>query len=108
MTNVKCNVNNCIHNDVSLCYASKINVNGKRSHTSTHTCCSSFLQRQDSLDLTNNVNSETECAFVGCNVKTCINNVGSTVCVLDEINVFSNTNTPNLSSETYCSSFRCK
>ena len=44
---------------------------------------------------------------ISCNVKTCVNNAG-TVCVLSNIGVSTSTPTTNVSSETYCSSFKCK
>ena len=89
MSSINCNVNNCGHNDSGMCYASKISINGKKSRTSTHTCCSS-----------NNT-------FIGCNVKTCVNNAG-TVCVLSNIGVTTSAPRTNAASETYCSSFKCK
>lgn len=104
MSSVNCNVINCSHNDSGMCYANKIAVNGKKSHTSTHTCCSSFIESSDNLSSSNN---DRPCSFIGCNVKTCTHNAG-VVCALNNIAVTSKTPRPNDLSETYCSSFKCK
>lgn len=107
MSNINCNVMNCAHNDSGVCYANKISINGKKSRTSTHTCCGSFLDAANYSNLTNNTEGNGPCSFVGCNVKTCTHNAG-TVCALNDIAVTSSAPKANLYSETYCSSFKCK
>lgn len=107
MSSINCNVSNCAHNNQATCYASKISINGKRSRTSTHTCCSSFVDTGSNSSLTSSIESNSPCSFVGCNVKTCTYNAG-TVCSLSNIGVNTNNQNPNAQSETYCSSFRCK
>lgn len=107
MSSVNCNVINCGNNDSGTCYANKISVNGKKSRTSKHTNCASFLESSNSNTLTNSVNADSACSFVGCNVRTCSNNAGE-VCALRCISVSSEVSRTNSNSETYCSSFKCK
>ena len=47
MSSINCSVNNCGHNDGGMCYASKISINGKKSRTSTHTCCNTFVEESN-------------------------------------------------------------
>ncbi|MEG1310828.1 MAG: DUF1540 domain-containing protein [Romboutsia sp.] len=107
MSSINCNVNNCSHNNSGECYANKITVNGKKSRTSTHTCCSSFLDGQNYGTLTNNTNGGGACSSIECNVKTCNYN-SSSICSLDNISVSTELSKANLYAETYCSSFKCK
>ncbi|MGL6107956.1 DUF1540 domain-containing protein [Romboutsia sp.] len=107
MSSINCSVVNCSHNDSGICYANKISINGKKSHTSTHTCCTSFLDSANYSNLTNSMNNDGPCSSIGCNVKTCNNNVGN-MCALNNIAVTSNNIKANLYSETHCSSFKCK
>lgn len=107
MSSISCNVLNCAHNDSGSCYANKISINGKKSRTSTHTCCSSFLDGSNHSNLTSSTDNSESCSFIGCNVKTCTHNAGS-VCALNNIAVTSGSSKANLYSETYCSSFKCK
>ena len=107
MSSVNCNVMNCGNNDSGTCYANKISVNGKKSRTSKHTNCVSFLESSNSGALTSSTNSDSPCSFVGCNVKTCAHNAG-TICSLNSITVTSEVARTNANSETYCSSFKCK
>lgn len=106
MSNINCNVINCAHNDSNVCCASKISINGKKSRTSTHTCCNTFVEGSNK-DFTNSVDNPNNDTFIGCNVKTCINNAG-TVCILNSIGVTTSSLRTNSTSETYCSSFQCK
>lgn len=107
MSRIGCNVDNCAHNQSGACYANRISVTGKRAHTSNHTCCSSFLDQATYGNLTNSVGENDTCDYIGCNVKTCNHNAGN-VCSLNNINVTTSSSSPNLYSETYCSSFECK
>lgn len=107
MASINCNVKNCSHNDSEVCYANKITVNGKKAHTSTHTCCSTFLDGKHYGTLTNNINGGGKCELIGCNVKTCTYNAAN-VCTLDNINVNTELSNANLYEETYCASFKCK
>lgn len=107
MSSINCSVINCSHNNSGLCYSNKIAINGKKSRTSTNTCCSSFLDSTNHGALTNSFNNNSPCSFIGCNVKTCLHNAG-VVCVLNNISVTTNTPKPNSSSQTCCSSFKCK
>ena len=106
MSNINCNVINCAHNDSNICCASKISINGKKSRTSTHTCCNTFVEASNG-NFSNSIDNSSADTFIGCNVKTCINNAG-TVCVLSNIGVTTSSLRTNSSSETYCSSFKCK
>lgn len=106
MSSINCNVNNCGHNDSGICYANKISINGKKSHTSTHTCCNTFVEESNE-SFTNNIDNSSNNTMIGCNVKTCVNNAG-TVCVLSNIGVTTSAPITNAASETYCSSFKCK
>lgn len=107
MSNINCSVTNCYHNDTAVCHANKVSINGKKSRTSTHTCCNSFVDTSHSSSLSNSVNDDNPCSSVACNVKTCTHNAGN-LCVLNNISVASNNITASISSETYCSSFKCK
>ena len=106
MSSINCNVNNCGHNDGVMCYASKISINGKKSRTSTHNCCNTFVEESNG-SFTNIADNSSNNTFIGCNVKTCVNNAG-TVCVLSNIGVTTSAPRTNAASETYCSSFKCK
>lgn len=106
MPAVGCNVNNCSYNSGGTCYANKISVNGKRARTSNNTCCSSFSSESNMSTLTNNA-IDGPCGSLYCNVKTCANNAGE-ICALHNVAITSNADTPNLYSDTYCSSYRCK
>ncbi len=106
MSSVNCNISNCANNDKGSCFAGKISINGKRSHTSTHTNCSSFIDGSNS-GFTNNADNSTPCSFVECNVKTCTYQAG-TVCSLNNIAVTTLSGKPNSTSDTYCSSFKGK
>ena len=106
MSSINCNVNNCGHNDGGMCYASKISINGQKSRTSTHTCCNTFVEESNG-SFTNSADNSSNNTFIGCNVKTCVNNAG-TVCVLSNIGVTTSAPRTNAASETYCSSFKCK
>ena len=106
MSNVNCNVNNCSNNDKGVCYAGKISVSGKRSHTSTHTNCSSFIDASNA-SFSNSADNSAPCSFVECNVKTCTYQAG-TVCSLNNIAVTSLAGKPNNTADTYCSSFKSR
>lgn len=107
MAMVGCNVLNCSHNDGGNCYANKISVNGKKAHTSTHTCCSSFIDGTNYNSLTNTVNNDDPCNIVACNVRTC-SNIAGNVCSLNSVSITSSISKANSNAETYCSSFRSK
>lgn len=104
MSCIHCNVINCSHNDSGLCYANQISINGKKSLTSTHTYCSSFLDELNHNNLTNNTNDDNLCSVILCNVRTCSHNKGN-LCLLNNISIASENLKANLYSETYCSSF---
>lgn len=106
MSNINCNVTNCYHSDTGVCHANKISINGKKSRTSTHTCCTSFIDTNNSSNLSS-VKDSNPCSAIACNVKTCTHNAGN-ICVLNNVSVAANNIIANLSSETYCSSFKCK
>lgn len=108
MPSVGCNVNNCSYNNSDVCYANKISVTGKKARTSNNTSCSSFLNEANYSNLTNSTLDQGQCNALGCNVKTCFYNVVGTVCSLNNIAITSNVDRANLSSETYCNSFKCK
>lgn len=107
MTLVGCNVNNCAHNTNGTCYANKVSVNGKKARTSNNTCCSSFVSESNFSNFSNNALYGSQCNSLSCNVKTCVNNAGN-ICALRDVAITSNADSANLSSETYCGSFRCK
>ena len=67
MSSINCNVNNCGHNDGGMCYASKISINGKKSRTSTHTCCNTFVEESNG-SFTNSADNSSNNTFIGCNV----------------------------------------
>lgn len=103
MPTIGCNVNNCSYNNGGICYANRISVNGKRARTSNNTCCSSFSNESS---LSNNT-ADNPCGYLNCNVKTCANNAGE-ICALHDVAITSSSENPNLYSDTYCSSYRCK
>lgn len=104
---VGCSVNNCAHNSNGTCHAGKVSVNGKKARTNNNTCCSSFLNESGYDSFTNSAMNEGPCNSLSCNVKTCTNNAGN-ICALHDVSITSNTDNTNLSSETFCNSFRCK
>ncbi len=106
MATITCSINNCSNNDLNVCYASKVSINGKRSHTSSHTNCSSFIDNGNG-SFSNNASNSSACNFVSCNVKTCANQAG-TVCSLNNISVNAFSDKPNTTSQTHCSSFKCR
>lgn len=107
MPSVGCNVNNCAHNTNGTCYANKISVNGKKARTSNNTCCSSFVNESGYNSFTNSALDSSQCNSLSCNVKTCAHNA-SGICTLGDVAITSQADRANLSSETYCQSFRYK
>lgn len=107
MTSISCNVNNCANNTNGFCYAHKIDVNGKKARTSNNTCCSSFVNQSGNMNFTNSTFDNSPCNHLNCTVKTCVNNAGN-ICALRNVSITSHADSPNLLSDTYCGSFRCK
>ena len=104
---IGCNINNCANNTNGICYANKVSVNGKKARTSNNTCCSSFVNKSGYSNFTNSALDNQACNSLSCNVKTCSNNAGS-ICALRDVSITSRTDNANISSDTYCGSFRCK
>lgn len=107
MSSISCSVINCSHNDFGLCYANQMSIYGKKSRTSSHTCCTSFLDETRYGNLTDSTNDDCLYSTILCNVKTCIHNIDN-ACTLDNIYVTSQNVKANLYSEIYCSSFNSK
>lgn len=107
MDKINCSVNNCSHNNKSICYANRINVQGSQAKTTEYTACASFLEKSVYSNLTNNTNNAGPCSCLCCKVNTCNYNTNN-LCTLDNINISPDTKKPNIYSETSCSSFKCK
>lgn len=106
MKKINCNVTNCSHNQSSVCYSNRVDVNGSGAKKDDDTCCGSFLDEKNYGNLTNNTNSSSQCDALICNVKNCTHNCNST-CDLDSITIDSNSPV-NLYSETNCKNFEPK
>ena len=107
MSSISCSVINCSHNDSGLCYANQLSISGKKSLTSLHTSCISFLDESCYSSLTNNTNDDRPCSTILCNVKTCAYNTNN-LCTLNNISITSENIKVNLYSKTYWSSFSHK
>lgn len=106
MASINCSINNCSNNNSGVCCSPKVSISGKKSHTSTHTSCNSFIDSSNN-NFSNDTSNSTACNFINCNVKTCSYQAG-TVCSLNNISVTSQNQNPNSISDTYCLSFQRK
>ena len=101
MTNLRCGVTNCVHNEEHLCDEHTIKVSGNHADTPKKTCCSSF---HDSKGTAKNISSgsaslETD---IACTAKSCLYN-NQEVCTAHSIEVSGEG--AHDSEKTLCSTF---
>lgn len=102
MTNLKCNVQNCMYNDDKLCSKGDIMIGGRDASKPNETCCESFRERTGSAS--NSVGHACKKIDVDCEATKCVFNE-ECKCNAHEIGIGGN----NACScgETECASFEC-
>lgn len=100
MTNLTCNVNNCIHNNAACCCKEGIKVGGNAATSAAATCCDSFQEKTGAF--TNSVESPKQNLSVQCEACNCTYNE-SNMCAAESISIAGmNACT---TSQTECNSF---
>lgn len=102
---INCSVENCSHNKSGTCYSNRVNMDGSGTGTDSCTCCSSFLDKRNYSNLTNNTNSSGSCDCLVCGVTRCQYN-DNKLCTADSINVSGNN--VNIYMETNCDTFEAR
>ena len=105
MNRINCDVTNCSHNKIGICYSNRVDIGGVSASSEKGTCCGSFLNESLYSDLTNNTHSKGQCDALTCNVDSCTHNYNK-LCDLNSVNVSGNG--VQVYSETKCSSFDYK
>ena len=102
MTNLKCSVENCIHNSHHLCEMNTIAVKGRSAEESEATCCSTF--RDDDGYTAYNSSKEVEPETnIECSAEACVYN-NDCKCVAEHVDI--NGRGASKSEYTECSTFR--
>ena len=102
MTNLRCGVTNCAHNEECLCEKKEIKVSGDHADVPEQTCCSSF---RDSTGSTKNVSTGSASieTNIGCSAKSCLYNEHEK-CTASSIEVSGRG--AQKSEQTLCSTFK--
>lgn len=105
MTNLDCNVTNCMHNADNCCCKQKIEVDGSSATERCDTCCGSYDKKGEgsySNSMDRNPSKSTE---VDCRATNCMFNVGG-YCDAGHIGIVGSKATS--SEQTECGSFRSR
>ncbi|BBF45198.1 protein of unknown function DUF1540 [Lachnospiraceae bacterium KM106-2] len=104
MTNLSCDVTNCLHNASHLCELGEIAVKGQNAHEKDNTCCSTFCSTCGPLNK-EEVNDADVKSDISCSATTCKHNKDCR-CHADEIEVCGCG--ADHAVNTACSTFSCK
>jgi len=105
MTNLSCSVTNCAHNKDDLCSLNDIKVGGHQANVKEETCCSSFEDREDSVqNMSDSSQAEPE-TEIECDARECVYNEDKE-CTASEIHVSGDG--ASECEETECHTFRMK
>lgn len=104
MTNLKCSVENCLHNCNNLCELGEIAVKGHHAQQPDTTCCSTFCDTTSSLQNETVARADVQ-TQIQCSAKNCVYN-GDCHCHADGIEVCGCG--ANHAEHTVCSTFSCK
>lgn len=102
MTQLKCSVRNCMHNDKQLCAKGDITIGGSSADAPNETRCESFQQKTTSAS--NSLGHPSKNIEVDCEAANCIFNK-ECKCNAEEIGI-AGSNACSC-AETECGSFTC-
>lgn len=105
MTNLTCNVTNCINNKNTYCARAEIKVDGMNSRSKTDTCCRSFGDKGNSFTSSVDSDNAVKATDIHCDAENCIHNE-SCACVAESILV--DGDGAGSSGETLCSTFHAR
>lgn len=103
MTNLTCNVDNCIHNNSACCCKEGITIGGAEAVSSSATCCDNFEEKYGAF--TNNHESPHASLNIQCEACNCSYNENR-LCVAETIHVAGMSACST--RETECNSFVAK
>ena len=107
MTNLTCNVTNCINNKSTLCARMEIKVDGSGSCSKDGTCCRSFGDKGNSFTSSVGADSAVKATDIHCDAKNCIyNDNDKLICEAESILV--DGDGAGSSGETLCSTFETR
>lgn len=104
MTNLKCSVENCVHNSKHLCEMNSIDVKGRSAEEAEGTCCSTFRDDNGSTARNSIQNARLE-TNVDCSAEACKYNENC-FCVAESIDICGCG--ASKSEKTECATFSCR
>lgn len=96
-TNLNCSANSCAYNNLGKCFAGGINIDGRHASTTSHTFCSSYLDKSNSSFT--NCSNESQCVCtsdIKCQACECKHNENK-ACKANHVHI----NALNASCETF-------
>lgn len=110
MTNLKCYVQNCIHNSPDRCCKPDIQVDGPCACGCEQTCCASFEMQNGKGQASNSCGCSVpnDSLLIRCSASNCVYNEKGE-CSAETINISPcGCSTPDCKSQTECASFRMR
>lgn len=104
MTNLKCDVTNCLHNCSNMCELGEIAVKGENAQEQDNTCCSTFCDTCGCLTKEHVEHADPQ-SKVRCSATNCTHNKDKH-CEANDINVCGCG--ADHAINTVCSTFSCK
>lgn len=104
MPELKCTVQNCMHNQNYYCNLDTIQVGGDKAKQACDTCCDSFEERKSGT-YSNATMEASPCCKIDCKAKDCSYNEGCN-CVAGKISVEGGS--ACTCEETECATFTCR
>ena len=98
MTSLQCTVNSCGNNKEGCCCRPDIKVGGQQAHTSSETCCDSYISKKNSMTSSIGYSQPNASLDIRCDACNCIYNENHQ-CYASGISVNS------VASGTECSTF---
>ena len=105
MTNLKCNADDCQHNQDHRCCLSDIRVMGPESVSRFDTCCASFVRRGSGAVSAVNEGYPKDLTDISCSAQRCVHHTGRDLCSADCVCVGANGEHSNRPEETRCETF---
>lgn len=69
---LNCSADSCVYNNLGICYAGNIKINGVDASTTTDTCCTTYTQKNNQNNLNNNLSDIfTTSSDIDCKAKKC-------------------------------------
>lgn len=105
MTDLRCEVSNCVYNEKCLCSRHEINVGNPMACTEKETCCESFSESRDAAKnacVSKNPDSKI---VIRCEALKCVYN-DNHYCSADSVNI--GDTSANTTKETKCETFKAR